>query len=244
MRDIENHRNAVRANPELFDDFRRRIARKTRGFNAPEVCIQCVEAAAKLPFDEGLLREAELSRQLHADPQSRAQRYYFFAERAARKIPDVPADTAVREIRRVGVLGAGTMGGGISMAFVNAGLPVSIVEQSRDALDRGLATVRRNYDRSASRGRFTQDQVEERMELLDGGTDQDALGECDLVIEAVFEDMEFKKRDLRQPGPDRESRARSWPQTRRHLDVNEIASATSRPEDVDRHALLLARRTS
>ena len=194
VRDIESHREVLRENPTIFSDFRRRIARRTRGFNAPEVCIQCVEAAVELPFDEGLAREAELSRTLHADPQSRAQRYYFFAERAARKIPDVPADTPVREIAKVGVLGAGTMGGGISMAFANAGFPVQVVEQSREALDRGLATVRSNYERSAARGRFTAEQVEERMGLLDGGTDQDVFAECDLVIEAVFEDMNLKKR--------------------------------------------------
>ena len=231
VRDIESHRAAVRENPGIFSDFRRRIARRSRGFNAPEVCIQCIEAAAELPFDEGLLREAELSRQLHADPQSRAQRHYFFAERAARKIPDVPADTPVREVARVGVLGAGTMGGGISMAFANAGLQVQIVEQSREALDRGLATVRRNYDRSASRGRFTQEQVEERMGLLTGGTDRDALAECDLVIEAVFEDMELKKKVF--AGLDRIVRPGALLATNTsYLDVNEIAGETKRPEDV------------
>ena len=197
----------------------------------PEVCIQCVEAAAALPFDEGLAREAELSRTLHADPQSRAQRYYFFAERAARKIPDIPTDTPVRDIARVGVLGAGTMGGGISMAFANAGFPVSIVEQNRDALDRGLATVRGNYERSAARGRFTADQVEERMALLDGGTDQDAIAECDLVIEAVFEDMELKKRVFGQL--DRIARPGALLATNTsYLDVNEIGGVTGRPEDV------------
>ena len=231
VRDIESHRDAVRENPGMFDDFRRRIARRTRGFNAPEVCIQCVEAAAALPFDEGLAREAELSRTLHADPQSRAQRYYFFAERAARKIPDIPADTTVRDLRRVGVLGAGTMGGGISMAFANAGFPVSIVEQNRDALDRGLATVRGNYERSAARGRFTADEVEARMALLDGGTDQDAIAECDLVIEAVFEDMELKKRVFGQL--DRIARPGALLATNTsYLDVNEIGGVTGRPEDV------------
>ncbi len=231
VRDIESHRDAVRKNPGIFDDFRRRIARRTRGFNAPGVCIQCVEAAAALPFDDGLKREADLSRKLHADPQSRAQRYYFFAERAARKIPDIPADTPVREIAKVGVLGAGTMGGGISMAFANAGLPVQVVEQSREALARGLATVRRNYDRSASRGRFTQDEVEERMGLLRGGTDRDALAECHLVIEAVFEDMELKKKVF--AGLDRIVRPGALLATNTsYLDVNEIAAQTERPEDV------------
>ncbi len=231
VRDIESHRDVPRENPTIFSDFRRRIARGTRGFNAPEVCVQCVEAAVELPFDEGLAREAELSRTLHADPQSRAQRYYFFAERAARKIPDIPADTPIRDIRRVGVLGAGTMGGGISMAFANAGFPVSIVEQNRGALDRGLATVRSNYERSAARGRFTADQVEERIALLDGGTDQDALAECDLVVEAVFEDMELKKRVFGQV--DRIARPGALLATNTsYLDVNEIGGVTGRPEDV------------
>ena len=231
VRDIERHREVLHENPTIFSDFRRRIARRTRGFNAPEVCIQCIEAAVELPFDDGLAREAELSRTLHADPQSRAQRYYFFAERAARKIPDIPADTPVRDIRRVGVLGAGTMGGGISMAFANAGLPVSIVEQSREALDRGLATVRSNYERSAARGRFTADEVEERMALFCGGTDQDALAECDLVVEAVFEDMDLKKRVFGQL--DRIARPGALLATNTsYLDVNEIGGVTGRPEDV------------
>ncbi len=231
VRDIESHRQAVRENPGLFDDFRRRIARRTRGFNAPEACIRCVEAAATLPFEEGLAREAELSRELHADPQSRALRYGFFAERAARKVPDVPASTPVRDIRRVGVLGAGTMGGGISMAFANAGLPVTIVEQSGEALERGLATVRRNWDRSAARGRFTADEVEERMDLLAGGTDFSALADCDLVVEAVFEDMELKRNVFARL--DRVAKPGALLATNTsYLDVNAIAAVTRRPEDV------------
>ncbi|MEM6703201.1 MAG: 3-hydroxyacyl-CoA dehydrogenase NAD-binding domain-containing protein [Acidobacteriota bacterium] len=231
LRDVETHRDAPRENPQLFAEFRRRIARKTRGFNAPEACIQCVEAAATLPFDEGLRREAELSAQLHADPQSKAQRHYFFAERAARKIADVPKETPERRIARVGVLGAGTMGGGISMNFASMGLPVRIVEREQEALERGLGIVRKNYERTAKRGGITAAQVDERMELLGGGTDFEALADCDLIIEAVFENMELKKEIFRKLDGVAKPGAILATNTS-YLDVNEIAAATNRPQDV------------
>ena len=231
LRDVETHRDALRENPELFAEFRRKVARKTRGFTAPEACIQCVEAAATLPFDEGLKKEAELSAMLHADPQSKAQRYYFFAERAARKIADVPKDTPERTIARVGVLGAGTMGGGISMNFASKGLPVHIVEREAEALERGLGVVRKNYERTAKRGGITMDQVDERMELLGGGTDFEALADCDLIIEAVFENMELKKEIFRKLDGVAKPGAILATNTS-YLDVNEIASVTNRPQDV------------
>jgi 3-hydroxyacyl-CoA dehydrogenase len=154
--------------PELFAEFRQGIARKTRGFLAPEYNIRCIEAAVNLPFDDGYAKEQELFREVMTGTQSKAQQYYFFAERAAAKIPDVPKDTAQIPIASAGVLGGGTMGGGISMNFANAGIPVTMVERNQEALDRGLAVIRGNYERTASRGGLTSDEVEERMGLITG----------------------------------------------------------------------------
>ena len=215
--------------PQVFADFRTKIARKTRGFLAPEYNIQCIEAAATLPFDEGLQVERRLFGELMTGPQSAAQRYYFFAERAANKIPDIPKDTPTVEVNKAGVLGAGTMGGGIAMNFANVGIPVTIVEVSQEALDRGLGIVRKNYERSASRGSIPAEAVEERMGLITGSTDKNDFADCDIVIEAVFEDMELKKTifaeldQICKPGAIMASNTSA-------LDVNEIASATSRPE--------------
>lgn len=228
VRDRDEKVAEARGNEQLFADFRATIARKTRGFLAPEYNVRCVEAAANLPFDEGLQVEAELFRELVTGSQSAAQRYYFFAERAANKIPDVPKDTPLVDIQRVGVLGAGTMGGGIAMNFANIGIPVTIVERDQESLDRGLGVVRKNYERSRS---TTAEQVEQRMSLLTGSTDKADFAECDLVIEAVFEDMELKKSvfaeldQICKPGAIMASNTS-------FLDIDEIASATSRPESV------------
>ena len=146
---------AVRGKPEVFAEFRKSVARQTRGFRAPENCIKAVEAAVNLPFDQGLKRERELFQELITSPESKAQRYFFFAEREAAKIPDVPGDTPSRDIKKAAVLGAGTMGGGIAMNFANAGIPVTVVEVAQEALDRGLGVVRKNYEATAARGRLT-----------------------------------------------------------------------------------------
>ena len=218
-------------NSSLFDDFRASIARKTRGFLAPEYNIRCVEAAVNLDFDEGLKREQELFKDLMKGTQSKAQQYYFFAERAALKIPGLPKETKPIEVNRVGILGAGTMGGGIAMNFANVGIPVTIVEQNEEALERGLGVVRSNYERTASRGGISSDDVETRMGLINGSTDMGGFGDCDLIIEAVFENMDLKKSIFEQldqickPGAVLASNTSA-------LDINEIASATSRPESV------------
>ena len=214
--------------PQVFADFRASIARKTRGFLAPEYNVQCVEAAVNQPFDEGLKTERRLFTELMTGPQSGAQRYYFFAERAANKIPDVPKDTPLVDIRRAGVLGAGTMGGGIAMNFANAGIPVTIVERDQEALDKGLAVVRKNYERSRS---TTAEQVEERMGLITGSTDKADFAECDIVVEAVFEDMDLKKSIFRELDEICKPHAVLASNTSA-LDIDEIASATSRPESV------------
>ncbi len=195
VRDRNDKVEAARGDDDLFADFRKSIARKTRGFLAPEYNIQCIEAAVDLPFDEGLKVERRLFNELMTGPQSAAQRYYFFAERAANKVPGIGKDTPQLEIAKAGVLGAGTMGGGIAMNFANAGIPVTIVERDQESLDRGLAVVRKNYERSRT---STPEKVEARMALITGSTDKADFADCDIVIEAVFEDMELKQSIFRE----------------------------------------------
>ena len=231
IRDRSDKVAEARNDQELFSEFRKSIARKTRGFLAPEYNVQCVEAAVNEDFEAGLATERRLFTELVSGSQSAAQRYYFFAERAANKIPDVPRETPVVDVKHCGVLGAGTMGGGIAMNFANVGIPVTIVERDQDSLDRGLSVVRKNYERSASRGSIAAEDVERRMALITGSTDKNDFAECDMVIEAVFEDMELKKTIFAEldaickPGAVLASNTSA-------LDVNEIASATSRPESV------------
>jgi 3-hydroxyacyl-CoA dehydrogenase len=229
VRDSDDKVVAARGKPELFADFRKAQARKFRGFDAPEFNIRCIEAAVNLPFDEGLKRERELFSQLMQGTQSAAQRYVFFAERQVWKIPDVPEATPQIPITKVGVLGAGTMGGGISMNFASVGIPVTIVETNQAALDRGLATIRRNYENTAKRGGITTEQVEQRMAQLTGTLDLNALADCDLVIEAVFEDMAIKKEVFAKLDGIVKQGAILASNTS-YLDINEIASVTKRPE--------------
>jgi len=231
IRDLGDKIATARGKPEIFAEFRKSVARQTRGFRAPENCIKAVEAAVNLPFDEGVKRERELFLELLDSPESKAQRYFFFAEREAAKIPDVPADTPAREIRKAAVIGAGTMGGGIAMNFANAGIPVTVVEVAPDALDRGLGIVRRNYEATASRGRITPADVEKRMALIQGTTDWNAVADADIVIEAVFEEMPIKKEVFAKLDAIAKPDAVLATNTST-LDVNEIASATRRPDSV------------
>jgi 3-hydroxyacyl-CoA dehydrogenase len=231
IRDLDAKLAAVRGKPEVFAEFRKSVARQTRGFRAPENCIKAVEAAVNLSFDQGLKRERELFGELMTSPESRAQRYFFFAEREAAKIPDVPADTPPKEVRQAAVIGAGTMGGGIAMNFANAGIPVTVVEVNQEALDRGLGVVRKNYEATASRGRLTSADVETRMGLIRGSTDWNALAGADMVIEAVFEEMPIKKEVFAKLDALAKPDAVLATNTST-LDVNEIASATRRPESV------------
>jgi len=231
IRDFDEKLQAAKDDPEIFSKFRAGIARKTRGFLAPEYNVQCIEAAVNLGFDEGIKRERELFTELMNGTQSAAQRYYFFAERQAAKIPDVPKDTPQLDIQTCGVLGAGTMGGGIAMNFANAGIPVTIVERDQESLERGLAVVRANYERTASKGRISSDDVETRMGLITGTTDRGDLAACDMVIEAVFEFMDLKKEIFADLDTICKPEALLASNTSA-LDVNEIASATSRPESV------------
>jgi 3-hydroxyacyl-CoA dehydrogenase len=231
IRDLTDKIDAARGKPEIFAEFRKSVARQTRGFRAPENIVKAVEAAVSLPFDQGIKRERELFVELLNSPESKAQRYFFFAERAAAKVPDVPADTPPREIKTAAVIGAGTMGGGIAMNFANAGIPVTVVEVAREALDRGLGIVRKNYEATAARGRLTAADVEKRMGLITPSVDFQAVASADIVIEAVFEEMPIKKEVFAKLDAICKPDAVLATNTST-LDVDEIASATKRPESV------------
>ncbi len=221
----------VHAEPGVFEAFRKANARKFRGFDAPEYNIRCIEAAATQPFDEGERTERRLFMELMDGTQSKAQRYLFFAEREAQKIPGLPRGTAVRPIHKVGVIGAGTMGGGISMNFLSAGFAVTIVEANEKALERGVGVMRGNYENTAKKGRLTQDQVECRMGLLTPSMSLDDLADCDLVIEAVFENMQVKKEIFGKLDRIVKQGAILASNTS-YLDIDEIAASTTRPADV------------
>jgi 3-hydroxyacyl-CoA dehydrogenase len=221
----------VRADPTIFDAFRKANAKKFKGFDAPEYNVRAIEAAVAKPYAEGVLDERRLFMELMTGTQARAQQYFFFAERKAAKIEGLPEDTRPREIRKVGMIGAGTMGGGISMNFLSVGIPVVIVETAQEALDRGTGLMRKNYEGSAARGRITQDQVEGAMGLLTPTLKLEDLADCDLIIEAVFENMEVKKEIFGRLDKIAKAGAILASNTS-YLNVDEIAASTSRPQDV------------
>ncbi len=231
VRDRQDKVEPYRGQPEIYADYLKKNARAFRGFKAPFNIVKAIEAAAELPFEQGMERERELFGELMTSTESAAQRYYFFAEREGAKVPDLPKDTATLPIQSVGVIGAGTMGGGITMNFLNAGIPVTLVEREQAALDRGVGVIRKNYENTAAKGRMTAEQVEQRMALLTPALELDALAQVDLVIEAVFEDMGIKKDvfgkldTIAKPGAILASNTS-------FLDLDEIASATRRPESV------------
>ncbi|AWN16892.1 3-hydroxyacyl-CoA dehydrogenase NAD-binding domain-containing protein [Salinisphaera sp. LB1] len=215
----------------VFAEFEATIARKKRGHLAPFHCIKAVKAATEMDFAAGMARERELFAELLDSPQSAALRHVFFAEREVARVPGLAKDTPQREIKRVAVLGAGTMGGGIAMNFLSAGIPVTLLENKQDALDRGVATMRRNYEASARKGRLDAEQVEANMGRLSTTLDYGDLAEADLIIEAVFENMDVKKTVFGEL--DRVAKPGAILATNTStLDVDEIAGATSRPSDV------------
>ncbi|HKJ18176.1 MAG TPA: 3-hydroxyacyl-CoA dehydrogenase NAD-binding domain-containing protein [Xanthomonadales bacterium] len=215
----------------FFDQVRASIARKTRGYFAPEQIIQCIEASVNMDYDTARAFERKRFEECMASSESAGQRHIFFAERTASKIPDLPKDISLRKIERVAVIGAGTMGGGIAMNFASKGIPVHVVDLDEAAIERGLKVVRSNYARGIKKGRITQEQLEDLMKLFIPTTDYSELGDVDLVIEAVFENMALKKKifarldEVCKPGAILATNTST-------LDVNEIAEATSRPEDV------------
>jgi 3-hydroxyacyl-CoA dehydrogenase len=231
VRDSNEKVEAARGKPEIFARFRKDNARKFRGFLAPEYNIRCIEAAVEKPFDEGIKVERELFRELVTGNQSAAQRHVFFAERRVWKIPGIPDNTPTIPVNKVGIIGAGTMGGGIAMNFANAGIPVTIVEMQQEALERGLGVIRKNYENTAKRGRLTMDDVEKRTALIKGSLKLEDLADCDLVIEAVYENMDVKKDIFRKLDGIVKQGAILATNTSA-LNIDEIASVTKRPEAV------------
>ena len=215
----------------LFAAARAQVARQARGLPAPLKCVDAVEAAVTKPFDEGMAFERGLFIDLVQSPESKALRHAFFAERAAAKIPDVPENTPARPVRTAAIIGFGTMGGGIAMSFANAGIPVTVYEKEQAALDRGLATCRRNWEATAKKGRMTMDEVEKRVALLTPTLDFRALRDADIVIEAAYEDM-IVKQDLFSRLDSTMKRGAILATNTSTLDVDQIAAATSRPDDV------------
>ena len=221
----------IKGDIAVIEQLKAANARKWKGFDAPYANLACVEAATRLPFAEFMVFERTEFGKLMMGSQSAAQRHMFFAERQAAKIDGLPKDMQLRDIKKVGVIGAGTMGGGISMNFLQAGIPVTIVEMTKGALDRGVGVIRKNYEASAAKGRFSADKVEKMMGLLTPTLSMEDLADCDLVIEAVYESMDVKKDvfgkldKIVKPGAILASNTS-------YLDVNEIAASTSRPADV------------
>jgi len=214
-----------------FQFARNMVKGMAKNYPAPAKCVDAVEAATQKKFADGMLFERELFINLMWTPESRALRHLFMAERAASKIADVPADTPQRNIQSIAVIGAGTMGGGIAMNFLNAGMPVKMLEMKQDALDRGIATIRKNYEAQVKKGKLKQDKYEQRMSLLSTTLSYDDLKEADMVIEAVFEEMGVKEKVFKEldrvmkPGAILASNTST-------LDVNQIAAFTKRPQDV------------
>jgi len=229
---LVRHLKVEHPNPDAYFQFARNTVRAmAKNLPAPAKCVDAVEAALRRRFDEGMAYERELFVGLMFTPECKALRHAFFAERAAAKIADVPENTPVRAIQQVAVIGAGTMGGGISMNFLNAGIPVTILETKQDALDRGLATIRKNYEAQVKKGKLAQQKYEQRMSLLTPTLHYADLKNADLVIEAVFEEMGVKEQvfktldEVAKPGAILASNTST-------LDLDKIASFTRRPQDV------------
>jgi 3-hydroxyacyl-CoA dehydrogenase len=219
-------------NHEAFLQFSRNTVKAMAGpFPAPLQCVEAVAAAVTMKFEDGLKFERERFLHLIQTPESKSMRHAFLAERVASKVPDVPADTPTREIKRAAVIGAGTMGGGIAMNFVNAGIPVVILETKQEALDKGIATIRKNYENTMKKGKLTPEKFEQRVGLITGTLSYDDIAQADIVVEAVFEDMGVKESVFKQldavmkPGAILASNTST-------LDVNKIADFTKRPQDV------------
>ena len=230
VRDLKD-KIAADKGSDVFNQFRALLQKKARGQFSPFKCVDAIEAAFELPFAEGMKRERELFTACMDSPQRAGQIHSFFAEREVSKVKGLSKDTPVRAVNSIGIIGAGTMGGGIAMNFANVGIAVTIVEMKQEALDKGLGIIRKNYENSAKKGRITPQQVEDRMALITGSLSYDDFNSVDLVIEAVFENMAVKKEIFAKldavckPGTILASNTST-------LDIDEIASATRRPEDV------------
>ena len=220
------------ANGDAYFQFARNMVKGlAKNFPAPVKCVDAVEAATKLKFDDGMVFERDIFVALMLSPEGKALRHIFMAERAASKIPDVPADTPKRDIQSIAVIGAGTMGGGIAMNFLNAGIPVKMLEMKQEALDRGLATIRKNYEAQVKKGKLKQAIYDQRMAMLSTTLSYDDLGNADMVIEAVFEEMGVKEKVFTELDRVMKSGAILASNTST-LDMNQIAAFTKRPQDV------------
>jgi len=223
--------NAEGIDDAFFNEYLKGLQKKARGFFAPGQIVKCVQAAVSKPYDEALKLERELFDECKNSTHSQAQRYLFFAEREAARIPDVPKDTPVRDISKVAVIGAGTMGGGITMNFINAGIPVTVLELDQAGLDRGIGVIRNNYEATVKKGRMTEEQLQQTMGMISTTTDYADIADADLVIEAVFETMDIKidvfttLDAVCKQGAILASNTSS-------LDLDQIAAVTKRPEDV------------
>jgi 3-hydroxyacyl-CoA dehydrogenase len=219
---------------EAVDAARAALQKTAKGMHAPHAVVNAIEAGLRRPFDEGSVRERELFAECVVSTESKALRHLFFAEREVAKVPDVPKDTAAKDIKRAAVVGAGTMGGGITMTYANAGIPVLLKEVDQAALDRGLATIRKNYDVTMSKGKMTAEQVEKTMALITPTTSYDGFDQVDIVVEAVFENMDLKKATFAELGrvtrPDAVLASNSST-----LDIDEFARASGRPSQVLGH---------
>lgn len=217
--------------PGFFDAARKKLAKRARGQIAPDKIVSCIEAAVNLPMDEGLARERELFSELVMSPESAAMRHIFFAERQAAKIKDLPKDTPLRDIKKVAIIGGGTMGGGIAMCFANVGIPVVMVEINDEALERGMQIIRKNYTITVAKGKLPADKMETLISTITGTTDYADLADVDLVIEAVFENLELKKEIFAKLDAVCKPGAILATNTS-YQDVDAIAAATNRPQDV------------
>ncbi|HMH30395.1 MAG TPA: 3-hydroxyacyl-CoA dehydrogenase NAD-binding domain-containing protein [Steroidobacteraceae bacterium] len=215
----------------FFDEARKRVAKEKKNLFAPQRIVDALEAAATLPFDKGMARERELFLQCAQNNQSKALQHVFFAERKAANVPNLDKNVAKRDIKSVAIIGAGTMGGGIAMNFLNVGIPVTLLEMKQDALDRGVGVIRKNYENTASKGKLTLDQVQQRMGLLHPTLSYDDLRDADLVIEAVFETMAIKK-DVFGKLDKAVKKGAILASNTSYLSIDEIADSTSRPSDV------------
>jgi 3-hydroxyacyl-CoA dehydrogenase len=215
----------------FFDEARKRIAKEKKNLFAPQRIVDALEAAATLPFDKGMARERELFLQCAHNSQSKALQHVFFAERKAANVPNLDKNVAKRDIKSVAIIGAGTMGGGIAMNFLNVGIPVTLLEMQQEALDRGVGVIRKNYENTASKGKLTTEEVKQRMGLLKPTLSYDDVGQADLVIEAVFETMAIKK-DVFAKLDKAVKRGAILASNTSYLSIDEIADSTSRPSDV------------
>jgi 3-hydroxyacyl-CoA dehydrogenase len=230
-RDRDDKLRQLRAEPAKFEELAASHLKKSRGLQAPPAAVQALRGALELPFEEALKREREIFINLMVGDQSKAQRHIFFAEREAAKVPDMRAGVATREIKRAAVIGAGTMGGGIAMCFANAGVPVTIIETGADALKRGQDMIAKNYKTSVSRGSLSSEEMERRIANVQGATEIAAIADADIVIEAVFEEMDIKRQVF--TNLDRLAKPNAVLATNTsYLDVNAIAHVTKRPASV------------